>query len=109
MDYKKQIGKSITAFLLFVALMVPSAIQFIHMFEGHDHVACTEQATHLHETVVKCDVYSIHLASFNYDIAEHPNLLLPKVYVEKKVSFAFLQYQSYLINNTQLRAPPVFS
>ena len=109
MDYKKQIGKNITALLLFVALMLPSAIQFIHMFEGHDHVACTEQTTHLHETVVKCDVYNIHLASFNYDIVEYPNLSLPKIYVEKKVNFAFLQYHSFIINNTQLRAPPIFS
>ena len=109
MDYKKQIGKNITALLLFVALMLPSAIQFIHMFEGHDHVACTKQTTHLHETVVKCDIYSIHLASFNYDIAEYPNLLLPKIYVEKKINFAFLQYHSFIISNTQLRAPPIFS
>ena len=109
MDYKRQTVKNITALLLFVALMLPSAIQFIHMFEGHDHLACKEQTAHLHETVVKCNVFSIHLASFNYDIAEYPNLLLPKIYVEKKVNFAFLQFHSFSISNTQLRAPPIFS
>ena len=29
--------------------------------------------------------------------------------VEKKVNFAFLQFHSFSISNTQLRAPPIFS
>ena len=35
MDSKKQLGKNIAALLLFAALMLPTAIEFIHMFEGH--------------------------------------------------------------------------
>ena len=109
MDYNKQIGKNITALLLFVALMLPSAIQFIHMFEGHEHIACTEQTTHIHKSVVKCDICSFHLASFNYGIVEYPELLLPKIPVNIKANFASLQYHSFKITNTQLRAPPIFS
>ncbi|MFT5824369.1 MAG: hypothetical protein ACI8ZM_005636 [Crocinitomix sp.] len=109
MDYKKQIGKNIAALLLFVALMLPSAIPFIHLFEGHEHIACSEQTTHIHKSVVKCEICSFHLASFNYDIAEYSELLLPKIPVKIEANFASLQYHSFKINNTQLRAPPILS
>jgi hypothetical protein len=109
MGSEKQLGKSIAALLLFVALMLPSAIQFIHMSEGHEYIACTEQTTHLHKSVVKCEICSFHLASFIYDIAELPNLVQPKIPVNIEANFASLQYHSFKITNTQLRAPPIFS
>ncbi|MFT5078521.1 MAG: hypothetical protein ACI825_001162 [Planctomycetota bacterium] len=109
MDYRKQIGKNIVALLLFVALMLPSAVQFIHMFEAHEHIACTENATHIHESVRECDICDFHLALFNYDIDIYPNLLLPKIPVKVEANFTSLQFHSFQITNTQLRAPPIFS
>lgn len=109
MDYKKQIGKNITALLLFVALMLPTAIPFIHMFDGHEHIACAEKTTHIHKSVVTCEICSFNLASFNYDIAEYRELLLPKIPVKLEANFTSLQYHSFKITNTQLRAPPIFS
>jgi hypothetical protein len=109
MGSEKQLGKSIAALLLFVALMLPSAIQFIHMSDGHEHIACKEKTTHIHKPVVKCEICSFHLASFNYDLAKYPELLLPKIHVKVEANFASLQYHSFKITNTQLRAPPIFS
>ncbi|MFT5436973.1 MAG: hypothetical protein ACI840_001625 [Ulvibacter sp.] len=109
MDYKKQIGKNIAALLLFAALMLPTATQFFHMFEGHEHIACTENTTHIHKSVVECEICSFHLVSFNYDIVEYPELLLPKIPVKIEANFDSLQYHSFKISNTQLRAPPIFS
>jgi hypothetical protein len=109
MDFKKQLGKNIAALLLFVALMLPTAIQFFHIFEGHEHIACTEVSTHIHQDVPDCHICDFHLATFNYDIAEYPNLLLPKIPVKIKANFASLQFHSFKITNTQLRAPPIFS
>jgi hypothetical protein len=109
MDYKKQIGKNIAALLLFVALMLPTAIQFFHVFEGHDHIACTEQTTHIHKSSVKCEIGHFHLASFNYDIYQYPVLLQPDIPVKIEADFASLQFHSFKITNTQLRAPPIFS
>lgn len=109
MDYKKQLGKNIAALLLFVALMMPTAIQFFHMFEGHEHIACTEQTTHLHKTIEKCDICHFHLASFNYDIAEYIQIISPVIPVKIEADFASLQFHSFKITNTQLRAPPIFS
>ena len=109
MDYKKQIGKNIAALLLFAVLMLPTASQFIHMFEGHEHIACTEKTTHIHKSVVKCEICSFHFTPFNYDIAEYPELLSPKIPVKIEADFASLQFHSFKITNTQLRAPPIFS
>jgi len=108
-DYKKQLGKNIAALLLFAALMLPTAVQFVHMFEGHEHIACTEQSTHIHKSVVKCDICHFHLASFNYDIDQYPEIFLPTIPVKIETNFASLQFHSFKITNTQLRAPPILS
>ncbi|MBJ7879938.1 hypothetical protein [Gelidibacter salicanalis] len=109
MEYKKQIGKNIVALLLFVALMLPTAIQFLHIFEGHEHISCTDQVTHLHNSDVKCEIGHYYLVSFNYDIAEYPELFLSAIPLKVEADFASLQFHSFKITNTQLRAPPVFS
>ncbi len=109
MIFEKQLGKNIAALLLFAALMLPTAIQFSHIFEGHEHIACTEHKTHIHKTVVKCDICHFQVASFKYDIFEYPNLLLPKIPVTIEANFASLQLHSFNITNTQLRAPPILS
>ncbi len=109
MDYKKQIGKNIVALLLFAAIMLPTAVQFFHVFEDHEHIVCNEKSTHIHESISKCDICDFHLASFNYDLAKYPDLELPKIPVKNDVNFASLQFHSFKTTNTQLRAPPVFS
>ncbi len=109
MEDKKQFGKNLVALLLFVALMVPTAVQFFHMFEAHEHTACSENATHVHQSATKCDVCDFHLASFNYDIAKYPDLELPKISEEVNLNFASLNFQPFKISNAQLRAPPIFS
>lgn len=109
MDFKKQLGKNLAALVLFAALMLPTAVQFFHMFEGHEHVACLEQKTHLHESIVKCEIVNFHLASFNYDIAEYPELAIPTIPVKVETNFASLQFHSFKITNTKLRGPPIFS
>lgn len=109
MDFKKQIGKNLAALMLLVAFMLPTAVQFYHSFEGHEHNTCTEQKTHIHKTVSKCEICSFHLASFNYDVAEYPDLVLSTIPVKIEADFASLQFHSFKITNTQLRAPPIFS
>lgn len=109
MDYKKQIGKRRVAVLLFIAIMLPVTTQFFHLFEAHEHTVCTDNTTHFHETIIKCEICSFHFTPINYDIAQYPDLLLPKIAVKKEVNFTSLQLHSFCVTNTQLRAPPVFS
>ena len=109
MDSKKQLGKNIAALLLFAALMLPTAVQCFHMFEGHKHITCTENTTHIHKSVTECDTCDFHLASFNYDIAKYPDLLIPKIPLKVDTNFTSTQPHSFKITNTQLRAPPFLS
>ena len=109
MDYRKQIGKNIVALLLFAALMLPTAVQFFHVFEGHEHNTCSEKTTHIHKSITNCDICDFHLVSFNYNITKYPNLLVPKIPVGVDVKFTSLLFHSFKTTNTQLRAPPIFS
>jgi len=109
MDYKKQIGKNIVALLLFAALILPTAVQFFHIFEGHEHIACIEKGIHIHKSNTECEICSFNLASFNYDIAKYPDLLIPKIPVKVDENLQPLQLHFFNITNTQLRAPPIFS
>ncbi|WP_159021375.1 hypothetical protein [Formosa sp. L2A11] len=109
MDQKKQLGKNIASLLLFIALMLPTAVKFVHIFEGHEHFTCTETRTHLHKTVSRCEICSFHLTSFKYDIFEYPDLLVSETLQKTVADFSALQLHSFKITNTQLRAPPTLS
>ena len=60
MSIREQIGKILVALVLFTALMIPSATQFVHLFEEHhDHhfVTCEDHSeSHIHEYEAKCDI-----------------------------------------------------
>ncbi len=109
MNCRKQIGKTLSALLLLVALMLPTSVQFIHMLEGHEEISCNEETAHIHETIIECEVCSFYLASFNYKNAEHPDLLLPIQIQKEELNFTSLLPHSFTITNTQLRGPPFFS
>ena len=109
MYLKNQIGKNVAAVLLLLAITLPSAIQFSHMIEGHDGVACNDQSTHIHKSEKTCEVCAFHLTSFSYDIAKYPDLSLTQISVKLSTSFTPLQFHRSTLTNKQLRAPPVFS
>lgn len=109
MEYKKKIGKNIVSLLLFGALMLPNAIRFFHMLDSHEYVVCHEKATHIHQYITKCEVCSFHLVTINYSIFKYPDLLVPKILVKRESNFTSVQYHSFKLTNTQLRAPPTFS
>ncbi len=109
MKNEKSIGKTIAALLLFIVIMMPTCVHFFHIFEGHDHVVCTEQATHIHESNVECEICSFHFTSINYDIAKYPDLELPEITVRITANFESLHLLSLKTTNTRLRAPPIYS
>lgn len=109
MNCKKQFSKITTALLLFMALMLPTAIQFIHMCEGHEHNAFTEKQADVHKLEKECEICSFDFTAFDEYKTEYPDLLLPKIPVKTEIDFFSLQLHSFTITNTQLRAPPVFS
>lgn len=109
MYLKNQLGKNIAAVVLLVALILPTAIQFSHMVEGHEGVTCNDQSTHIHKSEKTCEVCAFHLTSIRYDIAKYPDLLLTQISVKVSINYTPLQLYFSTLTNNQLRGPPVFS
>ena len=104
-----QFGKNISAFVLLAALLLPTAVQFVSIFESHDHVVCTEQQTHFHQSIVECEICTFNYSPFHYSITSFKDtevLLTPET---SKVNFGSLLFHSFTITNTQLRGPPVLA
>ena len=109
MYLNNQLGKNIAAFLLLLAIMLPTAIQFSHMIEGHEGIACNDQSTHIHQSEKICEICAFHLTSFSYDIAKYPDLQLVHISVKVSTTYTSLQLYFSTLTNNQLRGPPVFS
>ncbi|MBT0608373.1 hypothetical protein [Aequorivita echinoideorum] len=108
MENKNWFGKNITALLLAIALLLPAAVQFAHAFDEHKHEVCSDQTTHLHETISKCGICDFHLATYNYTISEYPDFIMAVLPSEKNQSLYSELFYIFTITNTQLRAPPFF-
>lgn len=102
-------ANAITSFLMLSAFMFPSAIQFFHVMEGHDHKVCTDSSEHFHESAPDCSAYHILQNTFHYHFISYPELgfVAFSSYVQEAIPPLVLD--SYLHDNTQLRAPPVIS
>ena len=109
MYLKSSIGKNVAAILLLLAIMLPSAVQFSHMIEGHEGVPCNDQSTHIHKTEKTCEICVFQLTSVSYDIDKYPDLLLTQISVKVSTTFTPLRFHYSTLTNKQLRAPPVFS
>ena len=109
MYLNNQLGKNIAALLLLLALILPTAIQFRHMIEGHEGDTCNNLSTHIHKSEKNCEICAFHITSFNYDIAKYPDLLLAQISVKVSTTYTPLQLYFSTLTNNQLRGPPVFS
>ena len=109
MYLKYQLGKTTASVLLLLAFILPTAIQFSHMIEGHESDTCNLQISHIHKSEKNCETCDFQLTSISYDIAEYPDLLLTQIFVKLSTDFTPLQFYYPTLTNKQLRAPPVNS
>ena len=59
--------KKTFALALLLALLLPSTIQFSHIFgHQHEHKRCTNLNAHLHEKKLDCSIDSFHFSSYTY-------------------------------------------
>jgi hypothetical protein len=70
-------------FTLCFTVLLPSAIQFTHLFENHEHKSCGDITTHLHEKEFECSIQSFHLNSFSFQIFEYPDFFEKVTFIEK--------------------------
>ena len=106
MDSKNHILKYLGVIALVFALMLPTSVEFFHLFENHEHEVCHEQTTHLHKDAPECHSCDFYSSSFQY--------ILPEKYVNTlifatqsiKVTVPLVALFSKKITLKQLRAPP---
>ncbi len=103
---KKQIVKFLSALGLFIALMLPTVIQFVHVFGVHDHVVCTDQDLHVDQTQVKCDICAIQFVPFDSNLSEYSEILAPDYEVLQAEDLPRLQFGRITFNSNPLRGPP---
>ena len=66
-SFKKHI-----AFLSLLVLLIPSVIQFEHVFENHEHTICTATDDHhFHEQELDCSLLHYQLQVFSYTTASN--------------------------------------
>jgi len=98
----------LAACLLTVALLLPTVLQFSHIFEDHEHVACTEASSHMHETPVDCSFQDYQISTFTF----HPikSINVPSVTIQAKTENFEQRFitSTSLISNS-LRGPPSLS
>lgn len=109
MNHRKHFVKNSIALMLFVAFMLPITIQFIHVFDGHEHVTCTEKVSHVHQSTSNSDLCDYQLITYNYISLKKIDVPVSEIYVKTIENLSSLQFHSFNTTNTQLRAPPRFS
>ena len=108
-DSKKQFVKNIIASFLLMSLLFPTAFKFVSIFDKHEHILCSEQQVHVHESTFKCEICSFHFTSLNYNLVQQnqlEGLSISKKTLERDGS---LLPHSLTTTNIQLRGPPVLS
>ena len=108
MDRKKQIVKFLSALGLFIALMIPTIVQFVHIFDVHEHVVCTDQDLHVDQTQVECDICKIQVPPFDYSLYKDSETFQAEIIVLKAEDLPALQFGRLTFNSNPLRGPPSY-
>ena len=106
--YNKNIIQLLAATIFSLALLLPTAVKFAHIFEGHEHRACTDLSTHLHENQLECSICDFHFSIFNFT---------PQQFSEFSISHSFKSVETYYLlpefskktTHYLLRGPPALS
>lgn len=98
--------KYIAVFLFIGLLSVPSAIEFAHIFMGHQHEVCTDYSdTHFHGKNIDCELFSFQKVTFTYPQFLSYTLFTPEIRVlESQENYLFLN--TILIHAFKQRGPP---
>ncbi|MGY8932785.1 MAG: hypothetical protein ACKVIM_01305 [Flavobacteriales bacterium] len=99
---------NISVLLLIIIMLLPTVVQFTHVFKEHEQTNCKVLTSHIHEQEVGCSICDFHSSSFNYsftNLKEIINTNNPITYADyyrsKKHNAIKLLYS--------LRGPPLFS
>ncbi|MBU2928905.1 hypothetical protein [Winogradskyella psychrotolerans] len=99
------------AFLLVLAVLLPSAVKLSHVFTHHTHKVCENDQsldTHFHEADVECNFYKFKLTNNLFLVINNYELASTKTAVTQLPSYyTSLKNYHYLISF--VRGPPAVS
>lgn len=105
---KKEIVQILIVTVFSLALLLPTAVKFVHTFEGHKHNTCTDFSTHIHKTQLDCSICDFHFSIFNFKPQELPEFVILNGFQKTETVYLLPKFNK----NTShyfLRGPPQFS
>ena len=108
MAFKKEIFKIISVAIFSLALLLPTAVKVAHTFEGHEHKACTDLSTHLHEKQLDCSICDFHFSIFDFTPQQQPEFLVEEFFKKTENLYLLSDFHSNF-THYYLRGPPFFS
>lgn len=105
MNKYKQIQQIFPVLLLVGILLFPASIQLAHAMGDHEHKACEEITTHIHENNLDCSLFDFNFSSYHYEFS---NPLDPtSVEISIALQSAYFSSVKNIINPYfYLRGPP---
>ncbi|MGJ8593588.1 MAG: hypothetical protein ACSHXF_13635 [Aquaticitalea sp.] len=96
----------IATLMVAIALLVPSAVTFSHIFSHHHHEICNgEPQTHIHKSDIDCDFYKFKLsASYTIPSISYEFIPVEDNHAINQTVYAFLSEYQRL--HFSLRGPP---
>jgi len=105
---KKNIALFAISLFLSLAFLFPTAVQFEHLFESHNHKPCNDYSVHLHEKPLDCNIQAFHFSTFSFETL--PNW---EIFAIPPHTFPYYGYTSVLYTQKPLtaflRGPPLNS
>lgn len=102
---KVNISVLLLGFLLSSLVLFPYVVKFEHLFEDHEHVTCTDNATHLHESTLHCSIDAFSFSSYNmsFDTPLFSDEIIP--YPKRNYNY---QRHHFILDKRfiKLRGPP---
>ena len=106
---KNQMIKSLATCGLLLTMMLPTFIQFVHVFGVHEHFVCTDQDSHVHQTPVKCEICTVQLTPFDFDLTDYDGLVPAEFIVQQSELLVSKHAEPLNFNSNPLRGPPFAS
>lgn len=106
MYLENHISKYLGVIALVFALMLPTSVEFFHLFENHEHEVCNEQTTHLHKDTPECHSCDFYSSSFKYTLPDNYRSIFVLISLNTEVTLAVAPLFSIKKTSKQLRAPP---
>tara|TARA_R100000353_G_scaffold176127_1_gene149638 strand:+ start:135065 stop:135394 length:330 start_codon:yes stop_codon:yes gene_type:complete len=105
---KLNITQALIATVFCLALLLPSAVDFAHIFESHEHKTCTDLSTHLHEKQLDCSICDFHFSVFNFEPIAVTEFAVLNGFKKVETTYYFPKLSSPA-THFYLRGPPLLS